>query len=211
MMRKEVWQGVRSTGLWRRRIRRQAGFSLLETMIAAAILVILLAGMMGVMVRGQDMFDALAARTATQMRVQGVLDRMVKELRGGALGNLSTGDPPQFLVVGQTYDNVSFLSVAGVNQGYIVWGPTVTYEFVYDAGEGDHLDQDDDGDGLVDEGTLFRLQGATRIAICGRVKHVGFTLSPHNQVVITLTAGAVDEKGYVYEYLGEASVSFRNQ
>jgi hypothetical protein len=180
-------------------------------MIAGAILVILLGGLMMVVVRGQDMFSALAARTGTQMRVQGVLDRMVKELRGGALGNLSTGDPPEFLVVGQMYDNLSFLPITGVNQGYIVWGSPVTYEFVYDDGEGANLGVDDNKNGLVDEGTLFRVQGNTRTPVAGRVTHVGFTLSPHNQLVIALTVGAVDEKGYVYEYTGEASVSFRNQ
>jgi hypothetical protein len=180
-------------------------------MIAAIILAILMGALMAVVVRGQDMFNALAARTATQMRVQGVLDRMVKELRAGALVNLSTGSPAQFLVVGQPYDNVTFLSVAGVQLGYITWGAPVTYEFVYDDNEGAALGVDDDNDGLIDEGMLFRIQGATRTPLAGRVSHVGFTLSPQNQLVITLTAQAVDEKGYRYEYAGEASVSFRNQ
>jgi hypothetical protein len=167
--------------------------------------------MMGVMVRGQDMFDALATRTATQMRVQGVLDRMVKELRGSALGQLTTGNPIHFLVEGQTYDNIDFIRVVDVAGGVVTWSAPITYEFAYDAGEDVNLGADDDTDGLIDEGTLFRLEGTDRIPVCGRVSHVGFTLSPHNQVVITLTAGAVDEKGYVYEYRGEASVSFRNQ
>jgi prepilin-type N-terminal cleavage/methylation domain-containing protein len=202
---------MQSKGPFRRWVRRQAGFSLLETMIAAAILVILLAGMMGVMVRGQDMFDALATRTATQMRVQGVLDRMVKELRAGSLANLTTGSPPQFLVAGQTYNNINFLPLATVTQGSIVWGSTVSYAFVYDDNEGANLGKDDNKNGLIDEGTLFRVVGADRIPVCGRVTHVGFTLSPHNQLVITLAAGAVDEKGYVYTCTGEASVSFRNQ
>ena len=208
---RQGWRGLESKGPLRRRVRQQAGFSLLETMIAAAILVILLAGMMGVMVRGQDMFDALATRTATQMRVQGVLDRMVKELRGSALGQLTTGNPLQFLIEGETYDNINFIRVVDVAGGVVTWTAPITYEFVYDTGEATNLGKDDDKDGLVDEGTLFRIEGGSRIPVCGRVTRVGFTLSPHNQVVVTLTAGAVDEKGYVYEYTGEASVSFRNE
>jgi len=180
-------------------------------MIAAVILAILLAGLMAVLVRGQDMFDALATRTTTQMRVQGVLDRMVKELRGSALGQLTTGDPVHFLVEGETYDNVNFIGITDVAGGFVTWSAPIAYEFAYDAGEDANLGADDDTDGLVDEGTLFRVEGVDRIPVCGRVTHVGFTLSPHNQVVITLTAGAVDEKGYVYEFTGEASVSFRNQ
>lgn len=180
-------------------------------MIAASILLILLGALMVVMVRGQDMFDVLATRTATQMRVQGVLDRTVKELRGSALGQLTTGDPIHFLVEGQPYDNINFIRVADVVGGVVTWTAPVTYQFVYDDGEGAHLGVDDDGDGLVDEGTLFRIEGAERIPVCGRVTGVGFTLSPHNQLVIVLTACAVDDKGYVYTYTGAASVSFRNQ
>ncbi|MHC5034662.1 MAG: prepilin-type N-terminal cleavage/methylation domain-containing protein, partial [Planctomycetota bacterium] len=62
---------VRTRVPYGRQWQRQAGFSLLETMIAAIILAILLVSLMVVLVRGQDTFDTLAVRAATQMRIQG--------------------------------------------------------------------------------------------------------------------------------------------
>ncbi len=201
--------------IWRRgpgcrRRSGQSGFSLVETMIAAAILSILLMALMVVLVQAQDTFDTLATRSSTQMRIQGTLDGMSKKMRSASQGNLTTGYPPQFLVEGQSYSNITFIPVANVLQGYIVWDDPVTYWFQYDPGEEATLGADDDGDGLEDEGTLFRSQAGSDIPLCSRVTGVRFSLAS-GQLSVSLTAAAVDGKGYVHQFTGQSSISFRNQ
>lgn len=201
-------------GLRPRWWRRQAGFSLLETMIAAIILAILLLAMMVVLVAGQNTFGTLATRTAVQMRVQNSVDKIMRELRGTGAGTVGTGTPAVFLVEGQTYDNVSFLPVAGVSGGAIVWGNPITFRFEYDpspgGNEGDNLGVDDDGDGLVDEGRLIRSEGASNIVLASEVTELGFTMSG-GQLALRLTITSLDERDYEQSFTGVSSVSFRNQ
>jgi len=207
-----VWTRVRVGVPYRRRWCRQAGFSLLETMIAAVILAILLVSLMVVLVRGQDTFDTLAVRAATQMRIQGTLDRMVKEMRTGSLGNLTTGpplSPAQFLVEGQSYDNVTFLPVADVIGSVLIWDQPVTYWFQLDPGEA-ATPNDDDGDGLANEGSLIRSSAGSDTVVCSRVTAVSFMLS-NDQLRISLTASAVDDDRYEHRFTGVSSLSFRNQ
>ena len=208
--------GQRIRWIWRRgpgcrRWSRQSGFSLLETMIAAAILSILLMAVMVVLVQGQSNFDTLATRSSAQLRIQIALDKMVREMRLGSLGNLSSGSPPQFLIEGQDYDNVTFIPVVGVDlpTGDVQWGDPITYRFQYDANEETTPDVDDDGDDLVDEGVLIRGQDGSDTVICGRVTGLKFTRS-NDQLTIELEASARDHTGYVHSYTGKSSVSFRN-
>ena len=196
-----------------RRWRRQAGFSLLETMIAATILSILLMALMVVVIQGQNTFDALSTRATTQMQVEGALDRMVKELRAGSMGNLFTGPPasfPQYMVEGETYDNVTFIPVIGASGTSALFGAPVTYWFQYDSGEETTLGADDDSDGIVDEGRLFRRAAGSDIPICGRVTTISFTRLGE-QLSVVLTVAGVDDKQYVHQFTGESSISFRNQ
>lgn len=192
-----------------RRRSRQSGFSLLETMIAAAILSILLMALMVVLVQGQSTFDTLATRSSAQLRIQIALDKMVREMRLGSLGNLSSGSPPQFLIEGQVYDNVTFIPAVGVVGSDVQWGNPITYRFQYDANEETTPGADDDGDGLTDEGVLIRGQGGSDTVICGRVTGLSFTRS-NDQLTIELTASARDHTGHVHNYTGKSSVSFRN-
>jgi len=195
---------------YQERLHSQAGFSLLETMVAAIILMVMLLAMIGVLAQGQDTFNTLAARAYTQMRVQGAIDEMVKEMRNGSLGNLTTGSPAQFVLAGVTYDDITLLPVVGVQSGGMVFGPAVRYRFEVDSGEDANPGVDDDGDGLVDEGNLIRSTGGSETVVCSRVKDVGFTLS-NDQLHITLTASALDDDGYEHQFTGQAAVSFRNQ
>jgi len=179
-------------------------------MIAAIILAILLLALMAVLVRGQGAFDTLATRAGTQMRIQGTMDRMVKEMRLGSHANLTTGSPAQYLVDGQSYDNVTVVPVADAVGGAVIFGQPVTYWFEYDPNEATTPGADDDGDGLVDEGRLIRSESGSDTVICGRVTGLSFVRT-NDQLRITLTASAVDDDGYEHQFTGESSVSFRNQ
>ena len=195
-----------ATGGPRRWLCRRAGFSLLETMIASIILAILLLAMMVVLITTQNTFGALATRTAVQMRVQGALDKMVRELRGTGAGVISTGSPGAALVEGQTYDNINFRPVNGVSGGTITWGNTITFRFEYDptpggGSEGDNLGVDDDGDGLVDEGRLIRSEAGSDTVLATEVTQLGFTLSAE-QLIIQLTITSLDEQGYPQSFTG---------
>ncbi len=214
LLRSPVWGGEPS----RRRLHRhplrlrsgQAGFSLLEVMIAATILAIMLLAMMVVLMASQDTFNTLATRASTQMRIQGALDRLVKEMRLGSQGNVSTGSPPTYLVEGHAYDNVTIVPVTGVMGGSTLLGPSVTYRFELDANEVATPGADGDGDGLIDEGRLIRTAEGTDTVLCGRVTGLIFIFSS-DQLRISLTASAVDDNGYEHRFTGDSSISFRNQ
>ena len=190
----------------RRRIESQRG-----TVLMVAMILVLLLALMVVVLRGQDTFDTLATRSSAQLRIQIALDKMVKDMRLGSLGHLTSGNPPQFLVEGQTYDNVTFIPVLGVDlaTGNVHWGYPITYRFQYDANEGTTLGADDDSDGLVDEGVLIRSQEGSDTVVCGRVTGLSFTRS-NDQLTVRLRATARDHAGYEHDYTGESSVSFRN-
>jgi len=202
-------------------LRRQAGFSLLETMIASIILAILLMALMVVVMTTQKTFGSLATRSAVQMRVESAIDRMVRELRATGAGQVTTGSPGVFFVDAQTYDNVNFRPVVGVSGGTITWGAPITFRFEYDpvaggGNEGDNLGIDDDGDGLVDEGRLVRTEGGSNTVLASGVTGVGFTMSG-GQLAIQLTIVALDEVGaanpldHAHSFTGVSSISFRNQ
>ena len=126
---------------------------------------------------------------------------------GGAL--------PQYLVEGQSCDNVTFIPVIGASGGAALLGNPVTYRFEYDGtagggSEGDNQGVDDDSDGLIDEGVLSRTAEGSDTPICGRVTALSFTRT-NDQLAIRLTVAGADGKGAVHSFTGESSISFRNQ
>ncbi len=98
----------------------------------------------------------------------------------------------------------------------ITWSPAVTFAFEYDDREsGNGLD--DDGDGLVDEGRLVRLDtdpggAARRIVVADRLLDtLRFELDPGGGfVTLTVEAAARLEDGTVRKHVVREQVSLRN-
>jgi len=119
----------------------------------------------------------LTERMDRELRTAGLLTLLVP----GAVGLEAPVD-------GTAYDEIHFQRVVGFTTAGAVYGPERTIRFVLDPGEVANA-ADDDGDGLVDEGTVLLEETggptatiATGISALSVVKNGG-------SVVVTVTAG----------------------
>lgn len=158
----------------------RAGFTLVEAVMATALLVLLMSSAILAAKGGQGAFRATQNATDVETRVRRALDRMAMEL-------LSVGDlspiPSQFGTDDLTYWRVRPWdwdgngsgfgdSVAGLN---VLWDDQDRLAFEYEPDEtNDGTDQD--GDGLIDEGcvVLTRDVGGNerRIVLCSGVREL---------------------------------------
>ena len=121
-----------------------AGFSLLEVVIATAILLTVMAAAGEFFLKSSDCLSSMVKNVYTTSRALVVLDRLEDEL---LTGNFASLVPP----VPKATNYVEFEKIVGVSNGMPVYGNTIRIELI-DAENGDSNDGiDNDGNGLVDE------------------------------------------------------------
>jgi len=126
----------------------RAGFSLLEAVIAAALLVLLMSSAMLAARGGQGAFRATQNATDVETRVRRALDRMAVELLSVGEEELLPNPTGQFGT-----SDLLFRRPTGLNGLNILWGDQNRLAFEQEQGESDD-GIDEDGDGLVDEGRV---------------------------------------------------------
>jgi len=137
----------------------RAGMSLLELTISLALLSIVMLGVFHATERGLGVFRQSTANGEISVRAARALGRVLRELLAA---DGSTFNPPLTPpVVGPNLGNpgARYQSAIDFQAGAIVWGPQSEVRWQLEEGETAN-DVDDDGDGLVDEGSLVLLRNA---------------------------------------------------
>lgn len=145
-----------------------------------------------------DVFNRLAERNRV------VLYRVARDVRKSIVTST---------VIGGGGTTLSFTQVAGVDATGMLPGENIRYELLPAAGETVN-GIDDDGDGLVDEGSLVRRNLTTGevVTITAEVNVVGssFALNGSTVTATIATFGRLRNAGDVYEVSRSVNVNPRN-
>lgn len=193
------------------------GFSLLEVMVAAAILTFVVALIYAALFSAGDTYANDSVHLALDERGREVLNQMVRELREAGVSTFVSGSPPAAIVAGTPYADVSFGRHSGLNltTKQVEFGHTVRYRWVLDPAEIAN-GKDDNANGLVDEGLIektetFLGKPAVTTRICRDVKNQGLKFVLQNRsVAITLELERRDPKGTVVARKVETTAELRN-
>ncbi len=162
----------------------QSGFSLMEVLIASAILSILIMATIATMSIAQEMFDTGTAVADGEAIARRALDDISYELYSSSITTLSPANPNASTYI-RFQKNIDF--VAGV----IVWSDPIQIEWVMDPKEIDN-GLDDDGDGLIDEGYIRIWEDAVP---------TGMTPGAEDSTPITI-ARSIAENGLEFDLTG---------
>lgn len=215
-----------------RKRSHESGLSLTELMIALGVLSMVMGGIVTASLSGQGAYQRGISNTDLETRVNRAMERIVRDLSSANSGALS---PP----AADGDDHLEFQRPADSIDGHIVWGPVTRYAFELMSGELDN-GLDDNGNGLVDEGSLVRIEDPDgpdekRLVIANRVSELlegelpnglddngnglvdeaglNFTLevgSGTNALVVRLSLQAVGPNGQTFSRTAQTRVALRN-
>jgi prepilin-type N-terminal cleavage/methylation domain-containing protein len=128
-----------------RAVRADAGFSLLEVMVAIAVFSAITATVFTVLRTGQRSFDMGVAYFDVHRAARSAMDQIAQEFRSASANT----------VLFPTTDSIYFQKSTGYSGGVPTWSNPICFYTAMDAREMDN-GIDDDNDGLVDERVLMR-------------------------------------------------------
>ncbi len=129
---------------------RQAGFTLVELIIASFIVGLLSGGITQMLLGGSGAFRMGVTVADLETRTARTLERMSREIAAADAGAMLPADPAGG-------DWVEFSTPAGTAGKTIIWGPRMRYRVELAPMELNN-GVDDNSDGLVDEGVLVRIE-----------------------------------------------------
>jgi prepilin-type N-terminal cleavage/methylation domain-containing protein len=182
-----------------RRVR--AGFTLLELVIATALLSLVLGAVGLVQMRARDASRAGMGREQVETHCRRTLDRVAEELQGVG-HSLLFPDPSTSLGTGSiTYQHPTGLSGLGV----VTWDTPSSLALQLEPAETDN-GIDDDGDGLVDERRLVLTQNvgapnAVSTVLCGGIAELGEGETANG--LDDNGNGVIDEAGFNVRKVGD--------
>lgn len=182
------------------RNRSRAGFTLIEVAIAALMFVLMMSLLGVVSVTSQSAYHQASLSTKLDTQGRRAVARVAEELTTIS-GTMMNPDPTG---VGGT-SQIDFQQALGIVNGAVTWGPLTRIGFEYEVGEVND-GQDNDGDGLIDEGVvaLTRDVGGVnqkRVVLCREVREMAV-----GEVANGLDDngnGVVDEGGFNIQRVGD--------
>ncbi|MBI2901588.1 MAG: prepilin-type N-terminal cleavage/methylation domain-containing protein [Planctomycetes bacterium] len=179
-------------------------FTLIEVMIATAILAVVVVMVYAMLKSSTDAFAAGGRRAGLNKQARDLLDRLAAEI---ADAGVSTLQPP--FPNGATA--LTFRRNTGYTGGAITFGAPITYAFAYEPGEYDN-GIDDNQDGRVDEGRLVRTENNGDSVILSRdIAEGGITFTQAgNTVRIVLTLELLDERREPVRTTIDTTIQIRN-
>lgn len=179
------------------------GFSLVEVMVAIAILGILIVVVYSILGGSHRSFTTGVRLGDLQERARIVLDRMANELRLSAAPQISTST-----VNGAP--SIAFRVNEGFSGGQITWSTTIAYRFEFEPGELDN-GLDDNNNKLIDEGMIIREKDGQKVVLTRDVLKGGVAFSVSgDRIEIQLTLTARDEGGRLLTAPLKTSTTLRN-
>ncbi len=128
--------------------RQCSGFTLVELMMSITLLVIVFIAAGLVSIAGAEAYREATRQAEVDSESQRALARVIGEITGTGLEELWP-DPGG----GSGSSMINYYTSTDIVDGGLVLGPLSRIEFTYEEGETDN-GEDDDGDGLIDEGML---------------------------------------------------------
>lgn len=184
-----------------RSTRSLRGAGLIEVLVAVTLTVLVLAGVVQATHRGMGAFRAGAANSEIETRAARAISRLARELLGASAGNVQPnlatplGNPTTWS------DSIAFRVGEAWVDGAIVWSAPRRVAWELAPGELDN-DLDDNGDGLVDEGSLVLVLEAgmaeeTRVVLASGVRK--YLEGESFNGVDDNGNGLVDERGLAFD------------
>lgn len=152
---------------------RRSGFTLLEVVLASALLSAVLGAALMVVQRGKSAMAEGHLHARAEARAHRALERVVAELRGAGIDALTPAINPNGLTSTAT---LTFDPIVGVSGAAPIWGQPIRIARVA-APEDPNNGRDDDGDGVVDEGNLMLTRdvggiGQAAFLLCTQVREL---------------------------------------
>lgn len=178
--------------------RARAGFTLIEILIAVAIVSVALVAVNALSATGVGLFRTTTVQTNLDTRALRVIDRLSTVLAKADAGSLVPPAPEDGT------EDLLFQEVIGVVDGEREWGPVQEALFEYEQGEADDgVDNNDNG--LVDEGVVVLLRNVgeadeQRVILCHGVSELLEGESSNG--VDDNGNDLVDEPGFSIQWVG---------
>lgn len=182
---------------------RQGGVTLLELLIAAAILAVIGAMMMSILLTTSNTYNSEVSAVTLDQNGRWAMDRITEDVRG------AVASTRQIVVTGAD-TSVTFRPNVGYFGGALQLGNPITYKVQLMPGEIDD-GLDNNGNGLIDERQLVRIQNGVTTAISPWVQKGGFRVVDLGQSLsITLVLEKTDGAGKTNQRTLTSQVQFRN-
>lgn len=138
---------------------RESGFTLIELLISLTLLSIVMIGVFHATDRGLDLFQQSSASGDVSSRAARAASRISRELLGADSGTFAPALTPPVVGVNTGNSGVSFRNAIDYQAGAVVTGDLTAVQWEIAPGELAN-DADDDGDGIVDEGSVVLIRDA---------------------------------------------------
>jgi len=181
--------------------RTRCGFSLLELVIATALLSLVLGAVGLVQMRTRDASRAGLGREQVETSARRALDRVVEELQGVGHSLLFPNPSTNLGASSITYQHPTGVSVLGV----LTWDSQSSLALQFDPAEADN-GLDDDSDGLIDERQLVLTRnvgvaGTLATVICSGIPELGDGETANG--LDDNGNGVIDEAGFNVRKVGD--------
>jgi prepilin-type N-terminal cleavage/methylation domain-containing protein len=182
---------------------RRGGFSLVEVLVAAALLAVVLSSVALVGGAADKAYRTGTIESHLESKVAIAVDSMVDELRIAGVDTI-TPDP----IPGVGASNIRYVQATGITNGEIDWTPLRTLRLELETGE---LDDgiDNNANGLIDEGRILLIEdlGGPDERQWVLTRWVAEFLEGEIENGLDDNGnGLVDESGFLVERIGESYV-----
>jgi len=186
------------------RLKRMAGLTLLEVMIASALLTIIVLVLFSILSSSASTYAWGTVHADLNGQARDLLDRLTRELADSSVSTFAPSFP-------KDSSTLTFRRTTGYSAGKLTYGPPITYSFVFDPGEADN-GIDDNRDGRVDEGRIVRAEGGQSVVLTRNAREGGlsFTQAFGNTVTIRVTLERLDENRKLMTHDRQTTVQVRN-
>ena len=194
-----------------RRAEAEAGFTLLEAVIAIVLMTAIFGAAFGVVVQGSQTVETELSEGRLRKKVQQILERAVADLRSARVEPILSPYDLRFRKLKGSYEDgfadfdfaTAEISWDGVPLSQYTW-VLVADEVLNDA--------DDNGDGRSDEGVLLRNHDGASVVVARNVPRNGFSVRRlgTNKIEISLTLEEVRGEGDLLRATDTTTVFLRN-